>query len=146
MHKRYEKLVIGGFVGRRLPFQYVKEFHKKAWRLKNDFIMKTFGERMLSFEFVTEEDRVRVLELGCLHIVSQLFVVRPWQLFVEAELEEMKTIPIWVIVKRFPMELWDEEGFSVVGSAVGNPLFTNTLTEKRRRTSRARICMEIDKA
>lgn len=144
VHKRYEKLVIGGFLEQSLPYQYVKEFLKSAWKLKNDFTMKSFGERMLSFEFVTEEDRLRVLELGCLHIASQLFVVRAWQLFMEAEIEEMKTIPIWVIFKRFPMELWDEEGFSVVGSVVGNPLFTDTLTEERKRMSYARVCVEID--
>lgn len=47
----------------------------------------------------------------------------------------MKTIPIWVIFKRLPIELGDE-GFSVVGSDIGIPLFTYTLT--------SRICVEID--
>lgn len=42
------------------------------------------------------------------------------------------------------MELWDEEGFSAVGSVVGNPLFTYRLTEERKTTSYARICVEID--
>lgn len=60
------------------------------------------------------------------------------------ELEEMKTILIWIIVKHIPTELWDDKGFSIVGSAVGNPLFTDTLTEERKRTSYARICVEID--
>lgn len=60
------------------------------------------------------------------------------------ELEEIKTIPIWVIFKHFPMELWDEEGFYVVRSAVGNPLFTDTLTEERKRMNYAHMCVEID--
>lgn len=67
--------------------------------------------------------------MGFFNITSQLFVVRPWQLFMEAELEDMKIIPIWVIFKRFQMELWDEEGFNIIGSSVGNPLFTDRLPE-----------------
>lgn len=56
----------------------------------------------------------------------------------------MQMIPIWVIFKRFPMEMWDDEGFSLMGSPVGNPLFTDRLTEERKRTSFTRICVEIE--
>lgn len=42
------------------------------------------------------------------------------------------------------MELWDDEEFNFVGSALGNPLLTDTLTENRKRTSYARIYVEID--
>lgn len=42
------------------------------------------------------------------------------------------------------MELWDEEGFSVVGSIVGNPLFTDRLIKERKWTTYARIWVEID--
>lgn len=41
------------------------------------------------------------------------------------------------------MELWDEVRFNVVGSAVGNPLFTNKLTKERNRTTYVRMCVEI---
>lgn len=40
---QYEKMVIGGFMGRTLAFQFVKDFLKGAWKLKNDFVMKTCG-------------------------------------------------------------------------------------------------------
>ncbi|KAF5195203.1 hypothetical protein FRX31_015209 [Thalictrum thalictroides] len=42
------------------------------------------------------------------------------------------------------MDLWDSKGFSMVGSAVGRPLFTDRLTEEKRRTSYARIYIEVD--
>lgn len=56
----------------------------------------------------------------------------------------MKTIPIWAIIKRFPMELWEKEGFSLVGSTISNPLFVDRLTEEVKRTSYTCICVEID--
>ncbi|KAF5188199.1 hypothetical protein FRX31_022213, partial [Thalictrum thalictroides] len=73
--------------------------------------MKVYGESMFSFEFRSEEDRKQVLEMGSLHIASQLFILRPWKLFIEAEFNDLKTIPIWVVMKKFPMELWDDEGW-----------------------------------
>lgn len=144
VHKIFEKMVIEGFMGRRPPFLFVKEAVERVWRIKNGFTMKPYGDRCFLFEFNSNEDRERVLETRCFHIASQLFVVKPWHLFVEMELEDMKTIPIWVIFKKFPMELWDEEGFSLVASVIGNPLFTDRLVEERKRTSYARICVEID--
>lgn len=65
---------------------------------------------MFSFEFNTQEDRQKVLDMGSLHIESNLFVIRPWWLFVEAKIEEIKRIQIWPIVKRLLVELWDEDG------------------------------------
>ncbi|KAF5199887.1 hypothetical protein FRX31_010524 [Thalictrum thalictroides] len=63
--------------------------------------MKTYGESMFSFQFSSDEDRKQVLEMGSLHIASQLFILRPWKLFVEAEFNDLKTIPVWVVMKIF---------------------------------------------
>lgn len=34
VHMNYERLVIGGFVGRRLPFQYIKEFYEELLEIE----------------------------------------------------------------------------------------------------------------
>lgn len=56
----------------------------------------------------------------------------------EVEIEDMKTISIWVIVKRLPMELWNEDGL-VMWPA---PLI-DKLIEEAKRTTYARICVDI---
>ncbi|KAF5181014.1 hypothetical protein FRX31_029400, partial [Thalictrum thalictroides] len=94
---------------------------------------------MFSFQFSSDEDRKQVLEMGSLHIASQLFILRPWKLFVEAEFNDLKTIPVWVVMKKFPMELWDDEGFGRIVSAIGTPLFVDKLTETMARISYARV-------
>lgn len=70
VHRKYENMVIGGFVGRRLPFQFVKESIKVVWRLKKVFVMKPYVANIYSFEFSTNEDRASVLDIGCFHIAS----------------------------------------------------------------------------
>ncbi|KAF5187491.1 hypothetical protein FRX31_022922, partial [Thalictrum thalictroides] len=141
---KYAKLVVGCFVGRRPAYSYVKEVVARTWKLKNTFTMKVYGDKMFTFEFSNEDDRKAVLDIGSFHVASQLFVVRPWKLFVEAETEELKTIPIWVLFKKLPIELWDRKGFSQVGSAIGRPLFADKPTEDRSITSYARRCIEVD--
>lgn len=42
------------------------------------------------------------------------------------------------------MELWDDQGFGIVGKLIGNPLFIDKLVEERKHTNYARICIEID--
>ncbi|KAF5196945.1 hypothetical protein FRX31_013469 [Thalictrum thalictroides] len=122
------------FVGRKLPFSFIRETLTRTWRLNNNFIMKTYGESIFSFQFSSDEDRKQVLEMGSLHIASQLFILRPWKLFVEAEFNDLKTIPVWVVMKKFPMELWDDEGFGRIASTIGTPLFVDKLTETMART------------
>ncbi|KAF5191438.1 hypothetical protein FRX31_018975 [Thalictrum thalictroides] len=122
LKEKNSKLVVGSFIGRRPGYAYVKDIVTRMWRLKNPFIMRAYGDRMFTFEFEKEEDRSILLEMGSFHVTSQLVVIRPWKLFVEIESEEFTTIPIWVLFKQFPMDLWDSKGFSMVGSTVGRPL------------------------
>lgn len=68
VHKEFENMVIGGLWEE--GYQYVKDATKGIWKLKNKFIMKVYGERLLSLEFAIEEDMLKVLEIGCFHIAS----------------------------------------------------------------------------
>ncbi|KAF5200466.1 reverse transcriptase [Thalictrum thalictroides] len=106
--------------------------------------MKVYGDKLFTFDFANEDDRKVVLDIGSFHVACQLFVVRPWKLFVEAETEELKTIPIWVLFKKLPIELWDRKGFSQIGTAIGRPSFADKPTEDRSRTSYARLYIEVD--
>ncbi|KAL5709228.1 hypothetical protein ACHQM5_019940 [Ranunculus cassubicifolius] len=106
--------------------------------------MKTFGEHSYSFEFPNENARDDALEIGSFHIASQFFLVQPWRPFIEADLHELKTMPIWVILHKFPNDMWDELGFSQVASAIGKPMYPDKQTESKIRTEFARVCVEVD--
>ncbi|KAL5723715.1 hypothetical protein ACHQM5_007081 [Ranunculus cassubicifolius] len=143
IHQKNEGLVIGTFMTRRPSFDFVQGILKSTWKPKGRFIMKAYGKKSYSFQFDDEEDRAQALETGNFHIASQLLLVRPWKLFIEQDIKNMETIPIWVLFKNIPEELWDEVGFSRLGSAIGEPLFTDRKTELMNRTDTARICIEV---
>lgn len=114
----------------------------ETWRLKNDFLMKHYGERIFSFEFATKEDRVKVLEIGCFHIASQLFVVRLWQLLVEEKLEEMKTILFGLYSNVFRQSCGTRKDLVLYEVRWATPYLQ--ITEERKRMGYARIRVEID--
>ncbi|KAL5724191.1 hypothetical protein ACHQM5_007483 [Ranunculus cassubicifolius] len=143
IQNRNENLVIGSFITKRSSFEFVQDIVKRAWKPKNKVTIKLYGQKSFSFEFDDENDRAQALEYGNFHIASQIFLVRPWKLFVEADLKNLETLPIWVIFKNMPEELWDKKGFSRVASAVGEPLFTDRKTESKTRAEYARICIEV---
>ncbi|KAL5706225.1 hypothetical protein ACHQM5_024423 [Ranunculus cassubicifolius] len=139
----YENLVIGSFVGTRKEYNFVKKIVTTTWKPKKGFVMKTYGKQSFSFEFESDEDKQVAIDMGNFHIASQVFLVRQWEPFVEADINNLKTIPIWILLKNYPMEMWDDEGFSSVASAVGEPLFVDKLTEEKKRTEYARVCVEV---
>ncbi|KAK3222001.1 hypothetical protein Dsin_009026 [Dipteronia sinensis] len=53
-------------------------------------------------------------------------------------------ILVWVKLFNIPNEYWIEKGLSRIASAVGKPLYADSLTESMKRISYARICIEID--
>ncbi|KAF5188934.1 Zinc knuckle (CCHC-type) family protein [Thalictrum thalictroides] len=140
--QKYARLIVGSFIGKRHAYMYVKETLQKLWKIK-EFVMNTYGNNSFTFEFKNEDDRRRVLDTGSVHIAGKMIITRPWEVFHEVDINELKTIPIWVILQNLPLEMWNNKGFSQVGSVVGKPMHADRLTETMARTSHARICVEI---
>ncbi|KAL5701522.1 hypothetical protein ACHQM5_026848 [Ranunculus cassubicifolius] len=105
--------------------------------------MKFYGRKSFSFAFEDEEDKSKALEFGNFHIASQVFIVRPWKLCIETDLKNLETIPIWVLFKKIPEELWNGDGLSRIASAIGEPLFPDRKTEQKAKTDYARICIDV---
>ncbi|KAK2653268.1 hypothetical protein Ddye_013124 [Dipteronia dyeriana] len=53
-------------------------------------------------------------------------------------------ILVWVKLFNIPYEYWNEEGLSHIASAVGKPLYADSLNESMNRISFSRVCIEID--
>lgn len=140
---RCEKLVVGCFVGKRLPFLMVRNFAKRVWKLKGEMKMTLLGDAVFVFEFDSAEDRAMDLEHGCLFISGQPFVVGPWSLMIEQELAELKTIPIWINLRNVPLHLWNSKGLGKLASFIGVPLLLDKQTATRSRMTYARICVEV---
>lgn len=56
----------------------------------------------------------------------------------------LSSIPIWVKFFRIAPVYWSEEGLSYVVSAIGKPLYFDSLTEARTRLSFVQACAKVD--
>lgn len=139
-----ERMLVGSFVGKRLPYMYVKNVLKTLWKPKGEFEMITRGESLLIFKFALDEDRQTALEVGCTYIASRLFIIKPWKPFIEQELTTLKSIPIWVKLYNVPFQFWTTRGLSTLASYLGTPIMLDAPTLAERRLDFARVCVDVD--
>ncbi|KAF6164341.1 hypothetical protein GIB67_029224 [Kingdonia uniflora] len=143
--KECQEMLVGNFLGKRLPYMFVKNTLLRLWELKGDLEMTTKGKHLYFFKFSCDEDKQKVLDMGHQHIASRVFFIRNWRPFIEFEPMEMKSIPTWVMLQDLPDQFWNPDGIGRVASSLGQPLFLDKETEQRRRgRSFARVCIEME--
>ncbi|KAF5181439.1 hypothetical protein FRX31_028974, partial [Thalictrum thalictroides] len=126
--KLWENHIVGFFLDKKLPFNYVKSAVTNRWKTLGDFEMALDGD-LFYFKFSTSEDREHVLDEGSFHLAGKLFVIRSWTRDVENSRGMIKSVPVWVKMSRVPKDLWNPKGFSFLGSAIGKPLFMDKTTD-----------------
>ena len=70
--------------------------------------------------------------------------LRRWKRGIKFLDEGVPKIPVWVQLRKIPIELWTAEGLSYLASVVGEPLYADSSTEQKRRLDYARICVMLD--
>ncbi|KAL2240806.1 UNVERIFIED_CONTAM: hypothetical protein Sindi_0721800 [Sesamum indicum] len=53
-------------------------------------------------------------------------------------------VPVWIKLRHLPVELWTEEGISIVASGVGKTLYSDAITRVCTRLDFARVCVMLD--
>lgn len=95
------------------------------------------------FRFSSEANCFRVLDLGPWFFAGKLLILQKWHEGLQLSKVKLSRIPVWVKFYNVPLNLWTNEGFSYVASAVGVPLYLDDATESRSRINYARVCVEI---
>lgn len=140
----YEGLVVGGFIGHRLPYGLVKRTVEKAWKIKGSLEMTVHGARPYIMKFSLEEDRITALEHGPVFMSNVPFFVRAWKPYIEQELENIEAVPVWMILRGVPLHLFNPKGLSIIMSVIGKPLLVDGPTAARTRMAYARVCVEVN--
>ncbi|KAF6155354.1 hypothetical protein GIB67_019880 [Kingdonia uniflora] len=142
--KEFDAYLVGNFVGKILDYIFVMDTLCKTWKLKGPVDGTLQNNNIFFFKFSSSEEKDRVLEMGSQFIISRFFINRLWRPFVEIEKSELKTIPIWVNLKKVLSHLWTSHGIGKITSFIGTPLFLDKVTKDRTRTSFARVCVKVD--
>ncbi|KAI5662745.1 hypothetical protein M9H77_22068 [Catharanthus roseus] len=125
--------VVGGFPGMaasskltsslKVPTKF--QVHKSGW---------------IIFKFNNEEDR----QHDPYKIFGRPFILKNMPPLFEFDTCKNTLMPVWVTLLGLPMDLWTEKALAKICSKIGEPLCTDTMTEKRERVSYAWALIEVN--
>ncbi|GJT15314.1 zinc knuckle CX2CX4HX4C containing protein [Tanacetum coccineum] len=111
---RFEHTLYGYFIGKRMAFQVVEYYARNNWtkpRLKRIMMNTT------CFFFFKLDSRVgleAVLEGGPWLIRNSLIILKKWSMDTRLLKEELTRIPIWVKLHDVPLQVFEEDGISLI--------------------------------
>ncbi|KAK8549624.1 hypothetical protein V6N13_073407 [Hibiscus sabdariffa] len=85
-----------------------------------------------------------VLENGPWHIQNKPLILRKWEPNLRRLDLDLKKIPVWVQLYNVPLELFSRRGLSYIASAIGVPLYMDTITASKGKLEFAKVCIEIE--
>ncbi|KAL2240788.1 UNVERIFIED_CONTAM: hypothetical protein Sindi_0720000 [Sesamum indicum] len=56
----------------------------------------------------------------------------------------LREVPVWIKLRHLPVELWTEEGLSIVASGIGKLLYPDAITRACTRLDFTRVCVMLD--
>ncbi|KAL7176506.1 hypothetical protein ACSBR2_029938 [Camellia fascicularis] len=140
---KWESRLVGYFLDRKLPYNYVKNSVSNQWKNMGLNEVSVNGEGFMFFFFDNTDSCDSVLEGGPWYVGNQLLLLKRWKRMMKLTKDSVSQIPIWVKLFNVPMEYWDFEGLNRIASFIGTPLFMDHLTSSGTRISFAKVCVEV---
>lgn len=142
--KKWQSSLVGYFLDRQIPFMAVKSIVFKIWAKFGITDVLSNDNGFYFFLFNNDDGYKRLLDSGPSHIGGRLMVLKKWEPQMCLVKDQLAKIPIWVQLSNVPLEYWTAPGLSYVASAIGRPLYADSVTKRCTRLSYARVCVEIE--
>ncbi|XP_044507206.1 uncharacterized protein LOC123226740 [Mangifera indica] len=120
-----------------------QENSREIWASYGLTEVMTSGQGVFILKFQDFDGVSRAVEEGQLTIAGQLFLVRKWTTNLPMLINDVKKVATWVRMYGIPLEFWTPKSLSYIASAIGTPLYADSITEEGTRLDYARICIEI---
>ena len=88
-------------------------------------------------------DEIAVEKLGIYYFDVKPFLVKGWNSQVDLQIENIKSLPIWVQLPELDIKFWGSDSLSKFGSVLGIPLKTDKYTRDRTMIKYARLLIDI---
>lgn len=139
---KWDNCLVGYYVGKNVPFRITEMALKQAWGSHLAEVMAN-EDGFYFFIIPDAEFRKKILDGGHWTVARVPLVLKQWHHTMELKKEMQSSVPVWIRLKNIPFAYWSAPGISEIASAVGRPLYVDPLTEKMKRLSFARVCVEI---
>ena len=143
----WEDFLVGKFLAKAPFVGGIHALLNKIWTLGDKtvridvFVVDNTTVRFRSKDVRTRE---RILRRGMWNLCGVPVVLSKWSPIAEAEQEEIKTIPLWVIVKNVPAKYFSWKVLSAITSPLGLPKKLHPDTEACKSLEEAKVLVEVD--
>ncbi|XP_031401075.1 uncharacterized protein LOC116211024 [Punica granatum] len=135
--------LVGRFLGKAPKFGKIVSVVNGLWGRQGKVMVSTMGSLFI-FQFPNEDAMTWVLETGPWHVERKFMMLQRWSpAFTEEELS-IKKMPVWVQLRRIPLQYFHPKGISFLASAIGKPLYMDRATALRSRLDYAKVCIEVE--
>ncbi|KAF7143115.1 hypothetical protein RHSIM_Rhsim05G0103400 [Rhododendron simsii] len=142
--KKWQSGLVGYFLDRKVSFLTVQSTVFRIWDKFGITDVLSNDDGFYFFLFNKDDAYKRILDSGPWHIGGRLVVLKKWEPQMSFVKDQLVKIPIWVQFFNVPLEYWTAAGLSYVASAIGRPLYADSVTAKCKRLNYARVCVEIE--
>lgn len=121
----WEDFLVGRFLDTAPHVAKVHVILNKIWKQgtgAQQIDVYEVNSTTLRFRVRDQYVRARILRRGMWNIADVPMVVSKWSPNTEKDQPEEKSIPLWVYLKKVPMNMYSWEGLSFITSAVGHPV------------------------
>ncbi|CAA7042997.1 unnamed protein product [Microthlaspi erraticum] len=116
----------------------------KLWGRNCKITIRKLGECNYLFHIPDKETRNWVLQRGLWHVDDCLMFVASWTPEATLEIPEIKTMPVWVTLKKIPNILYSISGVSHIASGLGAPMATYKPRLDPILLGEAKILVEVE--
>ncbi|GKB28935.1 zinc knuckle CX2CX4HX4C containing protein, partial [Tanacetum coccineum] len=146
---RFDNTLYGYFIGKRIAFLVVKYYARNNWGKYGLTRIMMNSKGFFFLKFNTPKDLDDVLENGPWMIRNSPIILKKWSMDTRLCKDDLTYIPVWVKIHDVPIQVFFEDGLSIIASQIGKPIMLDSYTtsmciESWGRSSFARCLIEIN--
>lgn len=141
--KKWECCLSGYILGLLPHFPSLTEFLTGRWELVGTLDLIGRGKSSFILRFSDKDERDRVLKLNNHSVSGHTLLLKVWSPSDPADNIALSEIPVWIQIRDFPVQLWDDDIFSKIASTLGRPIAVDRRTKEGIRLDFIRLCVAM---
>ncbi|GJR81781.1 zinc knuckle CX2CX4HX4C containing protein [Tanacetum coccineum] len=146
---RFENTLYGYFIGKRMAFLVVEYYARNNWGKHGLKRIMMNSKGFFFFKFESQSGLEAVLEGGPWLIRKAPIILKKWSTDTKLLKEELTRIPIWVKLHDVPLQVFEEDGISLIAFFIGKHVMLDSYTSSMcndswGRSSFARCLIEVN--
>lgn len=143
----WEDFIVGKFLDISPHIAKVHMVVNKIWSYgdsTNKVEVYDVNATTMRFKIRNPKIREKVLRRGMWNIVGVPMIVKKWTPKTEEEKQEEETIPMWVHLRKVPLQMFSWEALSFMTSTVGSPVHLHPETIACSNFEEAKVFVNVD--